>query len=294
MMTATSGALEKLHRVHPEWKPWLSVIEAVLTESNSPGWDVFVPEPRAGSSEHPRLAGLTLSLEANRVEEWIRRLLRVAAASGAPRMTALSGIKHRAGDALPLFQASLCRDEERFRALAGDWSVDAEGFLAIAELFAVPFLQACVRRWSASAFEGWSQGFCPACAAWPAFAEVRGIERTRHLRCARCGSGWEIHWLRCPYCATTDHNQLVTLVPEDGNRTRTIEACRSCGGYIKSFTLLQPSRGATVILDDLESVDLDIAALQQGYKRASGTGCPLDVKVVPRNPTKRKFSLWNP
>jgi formate dehydrogenase maturation protein FdhE len=91
----------------------------------------------------------------------------------------------------------------------------------------------------------------------------------------------------------TDHGQLVTLVPESGDRTRTIEACQGCLGYLKSFTVLQPSAGAVVLLDDLASADLDIAAVEQGYKRAGGLGYPLEVGIVEKHTTKRRLGLWN-
>jgi formate dehydrogenase maturation protein FdhE len=55
----------------------------------------------------------------------------------------------------------------------------------------------------------------------------------------------------------TDHNELVTMVPEQGGTSRVIEACKRCLGYVKSFTTLQGSPAAKVMLDDLASVDLD-------------------------------------
>ena len=73
----------------------------------------------------------------------------------------------------------------------------------------------------------------------------------------------------------TDHNELVSLVPEQGGTTRVIEACKRCLGYVKTFTTLQGSPAAKVILDDLASVDLDIAALEHGYQRPHGTGYSL-------------------
>ena len=77
-----------------------------------------------------------------------------------------------------------------------------------------------------------------------------------------------------------DHQDLVSLVPEKSGSTRIVEACKRCLGYVKSFTVLQGSPAAGVILDDLASVDLDIAALVQGYKRPEGTGYCLDVTIV--------------
>jgi FdhE protein len=74
----------------------------------------------------------------------------------------------------------------------------------------------------------------------------------------------------------TDHNQLVSLVPEKAGASRTVEACKRCLGYVKTFTTLQPSPAGKVMLDDLASVDLDVAAMERGYSRPQGPGYSLD------------------
>jgi hypothetical protein len=52
-----------------------------------------------------------------------------------------------------------------------------------------------------------------------------------------------------------------------------------CLGYIKTVTTLQGSPPAKVIVDDLASVDLDIAALEQGCSPPEGAGYSLGIKV---------------
>ena len=84
----------------------------------------------------------------------------------------------------------------------------------------------------------------------------------------------------CTYCTMTDHKELVSLVPEKDGSNSVIDACKRCLGYVKTFTTLQGSPPVKVIVDDLASVDLDIAAVQQGYRRPEGTGYSLDVVVV--------------
>jgi FdhE protein len=89
----------------------------------------------------------------------------------------------------------------------------------------------------------------------------------------------------------TDHEQLGSLVPEKG-ATRVVDACKRCLGYVKTFTTLQGSPPAKVILDDLASVDLDVAALEQGYKRPQGAGYSLDVVVVDKPGSSGKIFSW--
>jgi FdhE protein len=89
----------------------------------------------------------------------------------------------------------------------------------------------------------------------------------------------------------TDHEQLVSLVPEKGT-ARVVDACKRCLGYVKIFTTLQGSPPGEVFLDDLASVDLDVAALEQGYKRAQGTGYSIDVVVVDKPGSSGKIFSW--
>ena len=75
------------------------------------------------------------------------------------------------------------------------------------------------------------------------------------------------------------NEELVTLAPENGQANAVVEACRRCRGYVKSLTRLQAGPPAGVHLDDLATVDLDIAALDEKYERPGGTGYPLTVTV---------------
>lgn len=81
----------------------------------------------------------------------------------------------------------------------------------------------------------------------------------------------------------TNHEELVSLVPEKGGSNLVIDACRRCLGYVKSFTKLQGSQPGKILLDDLGSVQLDIAALEQGYKRPQGMGYSLSVIMKDRD-----------
>jgi FdhE protein len=78
----------------------------------------------------------------------------------------------------------------------------------------------------------------------------------------------------------TDHNELASLVPEKGDSTGVVNVCKRCLGYIKTFTRLQGSPPAGIVVDDLASVALDVAALEQGYKRPQGLGYSVNVAIV--------------
>jgi FdhE protein len=139
----------------------------------------------------------------------------------------------------------------------------------------IPLLHACRRRWAGAIPKDWSRGYCPVCGAWPGFAEVCGVERTRFLRCVRCGSAWQAHGLWCPYCEARDHAVLGSLVPEQGAPAWAIEVCNACRGYLKAFTRLKVSPPEQTLLDDIASVELDLAAAGRGYRRPEGAGYSL-------------------
>ena len=129
----------------------------------------------------------------------------------------------------------------------------------------LPLLHACRRRWGVP--RDWARSTCPICGAWPGFAELCGVERSRYLRCVRCGAAWRAHGLACVFCGTRDHAALGSLVAEEGAPGWSIEVCNPCKGYLKVFTTLRPGPAEQVLLRDLASVELDIAAGLRGYRR---------------------------
>jgi FdhE protein len=279
-MTAIEPGVPDLKREHPEWAPWLDVVQEILSEAVNPYWDTVLPARlEAQESKIPLLAGVSVALEQSSVRRVLEQLIRIAHSSGTPKMVTLEPVLHAELDILSLFRASLCQDASYIVETAAAIHVDPEALQAVVALLPVPFLQACNRRWAPSIAKSWVEGYCPVCGAWPAFAEVRGVERSRCLRCGRCGGEWQAHCLFCPYCGMTNHEELVSLVPEKSGSNSVIDACRRCLGYVKSFTKLQGSPPVKVLLDDLASVQLDVAALEQGYKRPQGAGYSLAITV---------------
>src|ERR1043166_2436740 len=293
MTPPLTGRAQDLERDHPEWKPWLGVLEEVVRESADPQWDKVVPAaPDRQESKIPGLAGATLELQPSLVRRWTERLMRAAVRSGTPQMATLDRATDNGIDLFHLLKAALCQDLEPLQQIAHHLEVDPEAFKAVAVLLPTPLLHACHRAWRASIERSWVEGYCPVCGGWPAFAEVCGIERSRYLRCGRCGGGWEAHCLFCPYCGMADHEELASLVPEKSGSTGGIQVCKRCLGYVKSFTLLQGTSPDKVIFDDLASVELDVAALEAGYKKAAGLGYALDITVVGALGRTNKFFPW--
>jgi FdhE protein len=300
--TTAGTALDGLKRKRPEWQPWLAVVEEVLREAGTSEWDAAVPaDIGLGAEAHgakvdrhtiPLLAGATLSVQTSAVRRILKRLIGIASRSGTPKMATLESALDADLDLLALFEASLCQDSDRIKDMAVRCHADADAFQGVIALASVPLLYACTRRWASSIPESWVEGYCSVCGSWPAFAEVRGIERSRYFRCGRCGGAWHARPLQCPYCAMHDHDELVSLVPEKTGSQAQIDACTHCRGYVKVFSTLQGCPPGTVMLEDLASVALDIAAMEQGYSRPSGAGYPLEATVIDKV-APRRFFAWN-
>lgn len=266
-----------LAREHPEWRGWLAVLEATADEAGVRAWNDAVPDQPGDTSA--RLAGATLAIERGIASRWVERLFK--ASDVDPLRDA-----GRRSDALGVIEAAVDLDAARLAGLAIAAGAPPDAFSAVAPLAAVPWLQACGRRWStATASDG---GFCAVCGAWAALAEARGLEGERRLRCTRCGFDWRTPWLACPFCGNDDHTRLASLVAERTGETRKVDACRRCTAYVKTVTTLSAADAPSLRLLDLATVDLDVAALGRGFTRPPALGHPLGVRVVER-PAARRF-----
>jgi FdhE protein len=293
-MTTSVSTLDGLKRDQPDWGPWLAVVQEVLREAETVRWDAAIPSNlvSAGTAT-PLLAHAALSVPGRAVRRLFKELIRVASIDGTPAMKTLRATLTRDLDVLALFTASLCQESHRLTDIADACGADGDALQAIAGVLPVPFLLSCHRRWVSSIPTSWVEGYCPLCGSWPAFAEVRGIERSRHLRCGRCGAEWYARALVCPYCAMSDHSGLVSFVPENNDAHAVIDACTRCHGYVKTLTRLQGCPPHTVMLEDLSSAALDIAAIGQGFTRPPGAGYHLGVTVSDHDARRRRFFAWN-
>jgi FdhE protein len=214
---------------------------------------------------------------------WLDELLAAAAEGAAVQVRSREAL-----DPPALLEAAINQSRAGIELAATAAGVAPGALRALADLAAFPLLQACGRRLAARR-PGWLEGYCPTCGAWPVLAEDLGVERERRLRCGRCGGDWDAQPLRCPFCGTHDHARLGALVPEQGGARRRIEICRVCTGYLKVLTRLGATPGAEVLVEDLASVDLDVAALAGGFLRPDGPGHPLGASVAERPGLARRL-----
>jgi FdhE protein len=182
-----------------------------------------------------------------------------------------TAIANRTMDAGSLLTASLTRDHAALRAGATHRGLSPDLLWLVAELAVSPFVHALQRLLFGAAgadldtaLDRWNRGYCPACGSWPAVAEVVGGHRA--LRCSFCAAAWELTSYACIYCQESGE-KFVTAAPDETRKDRRLEVCSTCGGYLKTIDLNELSPFPLLSISDIETTDLDVAAMEHGYAR---------------------------
>jgi FdhE protein len=178
-----------------------------------------------------------------------------------------------------LTAAAMRQNTGEIAAVAATAGLDPHPLISVAHFAALPLLRASGRALQQRALQHWPHGYCPVCAGWPTLAERRGLDRSRWLRCGRCAGEWEIEWLICAYCGERNHERLGSLVNEDAGELHKVETCSSCRGYLKSTACLQALSPLELVLVDLETIELDLVALNRDYRRPAESGFNLEVQL---------------
>lgn len=171
-----------------------------------------------------------------------------------------------------LLTASLHRDEAALRTGAVHRGLSPDLMWLVAELAVSPFAHALQQMLFGSleagrprtALDAWNHGYCPACGSWPAVAEVAASHRT--LRCSFCSCAWELTTYACIYCEESGE-AFVTAAPDTERNDRRIEICSACGGYLKTIDVPALSPFPLLSISDIETTDLDVAAMEHRYAR---------------------------
>lgn len=256
------------------WRPWVKLLDAALLAAEDSAWALAVPELPARTDSAwppyaPLLEGAAVRIDGRRARKLVRELVHTADDAREDGTRLAIAVRGRRLDAVALLQAAIVRDHGAVEHIAKRAGVDPQPLEVIAQLAAMPLLHACAQRWREHIPSAWTHGYCPVCAAWPALSELRGLERSRRLRCGRCAADWPLPVLQCAYCGEVDHGKLGTLTPEGESQTRRVEVCYTCKGYLKTFTALRPMTLRTIVMTDLSSVDLDLIAQERTYARPS-------------------------
>ncbi len=175
-------------------------------------------------------------------------------------------------DAGSLVAASLARNQTAIRTGATHRGLAPDLVWLVGELAVGPYVYRLQHTFFGeatdttlrAALDAWDRGYCAACGSWPALAEVVGGHRT--LRCSFCSSAWELNHYACIYCRETGA-KFVTAAPNEERKDRRVEVCSNCGAYLKTIDLAELSPFPLLSISDIETTDLDIAAMEHGYQR---------------------------
>jgi FdhE protein len=175
-------------------------------------------------------------------------------------------------EAASLLTASLHRDQAALRTGAVHRGLSPDLMWLVAELAVSPFAHALQQMLFANVEAGdlhvalgaWNHGYCPACGSWPAVGEVAAGHRT--LRCSFCSCAWELSTYACIYCKENGE-AFVTAAPDPERKDRRIEVCSTCGGYLKTLDVPALSPFPLLSISDIETTDLDVAAMEHRYAR---------------------------
>lgn len=295
-MVQTPIPLEQLARADPVAAPLARLQALALAEAEQPGWAEGVPTLHFRSGEAPLLEGQTLLVEGDRQRGLLVSLAKRLEQTDSDTGKRLVGLfADRAHDPLGLLAASLLDDTPVLEPLAEQADVDVATLAVVAHVAALPLLLACGAQLDPNLPEGqWAHGSCPVCGAYPTLAELRGLARDRYLRCGRCGAGWPYPHDRCPFCESQDQKSQGYFAAEAERESRRAVTCDSCQGYLKTVATLGPLMPAQVLLRDLETLELDVTALEAGYQRPDRLGWQLSVRVepAPARTAGRRLRWW--
>jgi len=108
---------------------------------------------------------------------------------------------------------------------------------------------------------------CPNCESLPQLAVIRpeGDGGKRMLLCSLCHSEWEFRRILCSSCGEENHEKLPRYIA-DGVPAVRVEACDSCGKYLKSVDLTLDGLAVPEV-DEVATAALDVWATEHGYSK---------------------------
>ncbi|MGE3956733.1 MAG: formate dehydrogenase accessory protein FdhE [Vicinamibacterales bacterium] len=223
----------------------------------------------------PALTGEPVPVPVEQLRPALNGLVTALADGGGGEATRLIRVALDEGkvDAGALLTLTLRREQALLRSFATKAGLGHDLLWLVCDLAVGPFAHALLQTVLGDAPPGsplraaldeWSRGYCPHCGSWPAYAEHRGT--CRRLRCSFCAAAWDLPFGSCVYCGAADAAP-ASVVPDDRRPARGVESCTSCRGYIKLVDEPASLPFPLLPLVDLDSMDLDILAMQRGAAR---------------------------
>lgn len=164
-----------------------------------------------------------------------------------------------------LFRGILSQDEKTLTDMATEVDLDPNVLAFLGKIALRPSIER-FRETAARDMDntGWDKGYCPVCGSQP---DMAGFEKTgkRYLHCELCGQEWPFPRIQCPFCSTTEQEQLGYFEAEEEEGFR-VYFCRECLRYIKTIDKKTFEEAAPLELENLATLHLDLLAQENGFK----------------------------
>lgn len=108
---------------------------------------------------------------------------------------------------------------------------------------------------------------CPFCSRKPVAGVLRpeGDGAKRSLICSMCATEWSVGRILCPACGEEDVEKLAIYTADQFGHVR-VEACDTCGCYVKTIDLTKNGRAVPVV-DELATIPLNLWAREHHYTK---------------------------
>ena len=223
----------------------------------------------------PALTGEPIQLPVGTLAPAVIDLSRALAEGGGGAATEdiLRAMEEGRLDVGALLVLTLRREQGALRAFATKAGLGHDLLWLVLDLAVSPFAHALAEALFGAlpgesplrqALDEWTRGYCPLCGSWPTLVE--DLHGTRRLRCSFCATAWDVEGRACLFCGDSGE-KLATLTPDPSRPRRTVDLCGTCHGYSKTVETGESLPFPLVALADLESMDLDMIAMQHGCAR---------------------------
>jgi FdhE protein len=135
----------------------------------------------------------------------------------------------------------------------------------LARLFLQPYAEHLAEHTKEGFAKKAASALCPFCSRKPAVGVLRpeGDGAKRSLICSMCATEWSFGRILCPACGEENVEKLAIYTADQFGHVR-VEACDTCGCYIKTVDLTKNGR-AVPIVDELATIPLNLWAQEHRY-----------------------------
>ncbi len=156
------------------------------------------------------------------------------------------------------------RDLDQLRELAGfEGPSTSSASTMLAWLFLQPYAEHRARK--THHVPEAASAICPFCSRKPVVGVLRpqGDGAKRSLICSMCATEWPYGRIQCAACGEERVEKLAVYTADQFRHVR-VEACDTCGCYIKTVDLTKTGR-AVPIVDELATIPLNLWAREHHY-----------------------------